>query len=418
MTKEFVYLMQVVGLEAQGRIAPPPTCNLDWQRLFDLSESQTVEYILARAVKNRTDLNCPKELQMNCRGSLYYSVMNNIDRREKVLRMLDEMVARGIPFILLKGYAIAEYYAVPDCRISADVDILVNMHDEEKTCEFFREKAFTIHPRWADGHHCECYHSDMGHFDIHCVLFDKLKDRIWFKNDSEKSYITEPYVEMVTSNHSYKTLGYTDNMIFLILHMVKHFISSGMSLRMMLDVALFYASNKDHVNTEIVWKKLAELNYSVWFNCVLWSMVKYCGFRKDDFPGITEKCPLQVEKILDDLEMGGSMGSEDQKNRRDGRTVYNQYRMEEEKAKCNDCFFPLRWQLRQSLRTAFPSRTAMTVRYPFLKGRPYLLPLAWVYRLLVNGTKRLFSTHGKKGKREMSLAGKERVSLFKQLGMM
>lgn len=68
------------------------------------------------------------------------------------------------------------------------------------------------------------------------------------------------------------------------------------------------------------------------------------------------------------------------------------------------------------LRTVFPEREYLERRYPYLKKRPYLLPVAWVQRLAHYASEKQSdadsSTSG-----SIKLA-KERIELMKRYGVM
>ena len=68
------------------------------------------------------------------------------------------------------------------------------------------------------------------------------------------------------------------------------------------------------------------------------------------------------------------------------------------------------------LRTVFPKRAYLERRYPYLKKRPYLLPVAWAQRLAhYAGEKQ--SGAGNSASGSIKLA-KERIELMKQYDIM
>ena len=68
------------------------------------------------------------------------------------------------------------------------------------------------------------------------------------------------------------------------------------------------------------------------------------------------------------------------------------------------------------LRTIFPEKTYLESRYPYLKKRPYLLPVAWVQRLAhYAGEKKTGADNSASGSIKLA---KERIELMKRYGIM
>ena len=168
MTYEFKYLMHVAGCSARGvPVEDVATQNLDWEKLFQLSKEQAVPFLLTYVLRRRKDFGCPEELRRERSAQMFATLLETNDQRENVLRLLQELESAGFHPILLKGYVAADCYAVADCRISSDVDILVSEKQEARVCAFLKKKGFNISPRWTDGHHSICTHPDYGYLEIH-----------------------------------------------------------------------------------------------------------------------------------------------------------------------------------------------------------------------------------------------------------
>ena len=79
------------------------------------------------------------------------------------------------------------------------------------------------------------------------------------------------------------------------------------------------------------------------------------------------------------------------------------------------------WQ-HASLRHIFPDKKEMLKLYPWLDNRMWLLPIAWLYRLIFGGTKRFLDGNATKrivsDKSKISASGQKRVEMFKELNML
>lgn len=68
------------------------------------------------------------------------------------------------------------------------------------------------------------------------------------------------------------------------------------------------------------------------------------------------------------------------------------------------------------LRTVFPPARQLAGRYPYLKEKPYLLPLAWVNRILKYGKETAGSPTDNNAAQSIKI-GNGRVALLKEYGI-
>ena len=227
-----------------------------------------------------------------------------------------------------------------------------------------KANGFAVERRWTNGHHDVCQHPQLGCVELHVMLYDEIVEDVWFGRMDGREFVCEPPIEAETPDGCYRTLGYTDHMIFLMLHLIKHFILTGMSLRMMLDVALFFSHHAERIDSARFWKTMESLKYGTIAQSILWAMVWYCGIEAASIPGPCEACPEQVDMILDDLENGGWLGKIDEKAREEGWYEYNRQLLMKNRSKAQYLLFMLRWKIGAYLKALFPSRKTLAIRYP------------------------------------------------------
>lgn len=294
MTNEFKALMQLVGAAAQGKAVSGLPDDLDWQKIERLADEQAVQTLLGYALKLSPGLACPEELRKRLVGQMRQLAFSNNAWKVSILRLIQQMNDAGIPALLIKGYAVADCYAAPDCRMSGDTDLLIEPKNEKRACAFMKANDFAVERRWTNGHHDVCQHPQMGCVELHVMLYDEIVEDVWFGRMDGREFVCEPPIEAETPDGCYRTLGYTDHMIFLMLHLIKHFIMTGMSLRMMLDVALFFSHHAGRIDSARFWKTMESLKYGTIAQSILWAMVRYCGIDATSIPGLCEACPKQV----------------------------------------------------------------------------------------------------------------------------
>ena len=421
MTNEFRYLMRLVSASARGDWAEVLDEKVDWKTVEKLASDQSVQFLLGYSLKKMPKCSCPDEIRHRLIQQMRsVSMLNHTCMNETAL-LMNDMEAAGIHNVMFKGWSVARYYAAPEARVSGDVDIWVSPKDEKQALCFLESRGFTVDKRWKNGHHSECHHPVLGNLDLHVLFYDEIVESVWFNKTDGQEFVVEPHLKVEDSIGTYYTLNYTDHLLYLILHMVKHFIETGLSLRIILDIAVYYSINKDQVDIQRIWNVVNYLKYADLVNCVLWTAIRYCGFSVDDFPGISAVANEQIQMILDDLEAGGWLGIHDKAAREEGWHEYNRQVM---LSKMSPLEYKLRilfWQ-HGSLQHFFPDKNEMLKQYPWLGERMWLLPLAWVYRLIFRGTKRVIdgsvTKHIVFEKTKISENGEKRVEIFKALKML
>lgn len=422
MIYEFESLMRLIGAAAQGKMMPSTKGDLNWQKMEWLANKHAVHVLLGYALKLSPELNCPEELKKRLVSQMRQHAFSNKAWKASILKLIQKMNDMGIPTLLIKGYAVADCYAAPDCRMSGDTDLLIDLKDEKRACAFMKANGFTVERRWKNSHHDVCWHPQLGCVELHVMLYNEIVEDVWFGKMDGGEFVCEPAIEISTQDGSYHTLGYTDHMIFLMLHLIKHFILSGMSLRMMLDVALFFSHNAERIDCGRFWKTMENLNYDIIAQSILWAMVRYCGIDAASIHGLCEACPEQVDMILDDLENGGWLGKMNEKAREEGWYEYNRQLLMKNRSRTQYIFFMLRWKMGTYLTALFPSRKTLAIRYPCVQKSVLVIPFVWLHRLIFRGSRAVkkgaLTSYIVTNEKMLGASAQERVQMFKNLGMM
>ena len=353
--------------------------SVDWNTVLPLAAEQHVVPLVACALLDSPGLECPEQLREYLLNAMRAESSTNLIRRQRIMHLLQEMKVAGIDAKVIKGYAVSGCYAYPECRRSVDTDLLVDVSQEKAAIDLLESKDFRVSIRGATSHHSVCQHKKYGMLELHVALYAELIREIWFGNVTENELVREEFVEVTDENGTFATLGYTDHLIFLTLHMIKHFILEGLTLRMMLDLALFFSKNKDSIDAGRYWKVMEKLHYDQLINCVLRNMISHGGFEQSDFPGISSDVPAQKSAILEDLLQGGYMGVKEKEARHKSGMQYNRQMILREKSQGQYALFMVLWKFRSGLNAMFPSVHKLCKKYPCVEKNKWLLPFVWTY---------------------------------------
>lgn len=412
MNKSFNQMMYLFACGAKGEKAEILQ-DADFNEIFDFAYAQGAWQTVFLAVKqseNAALINPDLFKELNTKFLL--SCLKNQEKLEFINEVMSTLESQGIEVCVLKGQSLAKLYAEPDCRISGDVDLLVDLKDEQKAIEIMRKFDFQVEIRPDSSNHSKCTHPVFGIVELHISFYYDIISDVWFDN-----------VNMNKDQHvvlnGIKTLGITDNYIFIALHAVKHFLSDGLGLRQIMDLLLFTKAYKNKIDKKRADETLNHLKYQGFINNLTGIGIRYFGFKKEDFFDC-EYDETKTENILHDVEIGGLFGK-NAEERKKFFEIYNEARFNTFKEE-NLKTYMIKWRRKNAVKKSSLSISNIKKYYPFLEKKPYLLIIAYAIHLskivkAVFKRKKLASYVSYKAPNTNDEKIKERLELIKELGM-
>lgn len=412
MNKSFEYLMYLFACGAKGEQARALP-DADFEEIIRLAKAQGAWQTVFLAIKQSENANLiDAELFKEINALFLLSCIKNQQKLEFINKVIAELEASGVEVCVLKGQSLAQLYKEPDCRISGDVDLLVDIKDEQKAIEILRKFEFNVEARPYSSNHSECVHPVFGIVELHIALYYDIIYDVWFDN-------VEINQEKPVVLNGIKTLGITDNYIFIALHAVKHFLSDGLGIRQIMDLLLFTKRYKNEIDKNRVNETLGHLKYQKFVDNLFGIGIKYFGFKQDDLFEC-EYNSEQIIKILEGVEIGGLFGKNTVGEKRFFET-YNSMRFNTFKSEKLENYMA-KWSRKNAIKKSSLSMANMKKYYPFLEQKPHLLIVAYAKHLSMiskaiikrNKLKRYVSYKVPIADNEKI---KERIELIKSLGM-
>lgn len=329
-------------------------------------------------------------------------------QREKFLEtVLKKFEESSIKCILLKGALLADLYPNPSLRISGDIDLYVKEKDEVAAIKILREAGFEVEPRMKNEYHSECHHKIIKSLELHVSLYEDYCSDLWFNSIA---FDTDKTVRYTTkAGYSYTALDTNEQFLFNILHLIKHFLSSGVGIRQICDIMLFEEKNREKINEQRYKEAMKSLKFDYFMDCCNAIAVKYLGAKRENLIWINEKAVKSedCEKILTDIEEGGIFGHNNP-NRRGFSKAYTDAIC---KAKFSDggAEYMSNRNKGTLVSRIFLNYDNMKKIYPYLKRGKWLLPFAWLHR----GLRFVFG--GKAEDKEKSAAATEHLELMRDM---
>lgn len=416
-------MRDLIMLAAAGACGRAPASEIvDWNSVVHLAAEQNVLPLVACALANSPTFACPTEIREYLMNVLRMQSSLNLLRQQRIFHLMKELRQVRIEPKLLKGYSIARYYAYPESRDSVDTDIWVEADREQDALSFLQGIGFEIQERGPASHHSVAQHRKFGKVEIHTTLYDEIVEQVWFQGMDGNEYVCEKPQVIQCADGEFLALGLTDQLIFLSLHMIKHFISGGISIRMMLDIALHFAKNKKLIDADRYWKVLNGLQYANLVNCIFGIMVASGAFGCEDFPGMWASDAALEDALLLDLKLGGYMGAKEVTEREMGGMEYNRQLLLKRMHPIQYVAYMLCWKVRGTWTFMFPSFQKLKQQYRIVGKMPIIAPVIWAYHAVKHVLQRVKSGVLKRQIRNkhsgMSECAKERLRLFQKLGML
>lgn len=352
--------------------------NLDWSVLLVYAQNHQVCGIVYHQCKSFLPLEALNILSLKNASELFY-YSNRIKLFEKVR---NAFTAERIEFYTVKGLNVAAFYPVPALRTMGDCDIVVHPEDKERAHAVMTAMGFENRLKedmeWM-------YFKNGMEFEIHDhLLYDELGN-----TRSSRDYVgfAWDHAKPVGEGTQYE-LDWSFHFLFLLLHLKKHLVHSGIGFRQFMDLDVVIRQRR--LDWKWLEKTLSDLE--LWrFAQVCFSLLK----RWFDTP-----FPIELERLEDvffeeataKVFANGIFGFNDEKNK-ENRSLNS----------ITQRSGP-RWLVRVKsiIGSVFPAYRFMRYvpHYAFLNNRPWLLPVAWVYRFYRSVRYRM----GENGKRMVNNA--------------
>lgn len=357
MEREYKYLLHLLRAFVQGE-APEKCEEVDWNKLATLAGIHSVLSIVGYLSMQYQICPNPKmemALKQECLRSFSLQTMR-ADRMKELIKLMNQ---NQIDHILFKGYLVKEYYPVPELRTYGDIDFVIRIKDREKSHQLMMEHGYSLKTDWEP---VFSYYRDNEFYEIHTDVMeidvsDKADYKGYFKKIWEHAWKKEEYTWHFTPEFHF---------VYLLTHIAKHIHGSGAGVRMYMDIAFFIKHFDDRIDWQYVRKELETLCLYD-FACTVFTVVEvWFGVKS---PMEFQEVPADVlEEFTKFTLEAGIFGHVN----RDVAT--NQLKHQEDVGR--------KTRIISLIKRLFPSAKSISTRYTYLQKCPWLLPVAWVHRLI------------------------------------
>ena len=397
MDKEKKVLVNLIKSFVQNSKPEPLPEDLDLNKMMTMATINSVNGVIGYVFMTNPDLL--PEASMLMRKMCMQTISMYATRASRMAALVKLLNKEGIDHLLFKGYVVRELYPVPELRSFGDVDFLIRVEDRQKCDELMIREGFERKTDWEPVY---SYARDLEYYEIHTDVMeidvsDKADYKGYYKAVWDHAYKKDE------NSHTY----YLDDeyhLMYLLTHIAKHIASSGAGIRMYLDIAFYLQKYRDIIDWNHFKEELKVLAFEDFVNMVFSAVQKWFGVESP-----IELRPIDdevMDNFLDFTLDGGTFGHYG----RDGGLDALKKDSRNDTEEVN--------RTRTLLRRAFPSASTIESRYTYLQGKHWLLPVAWVHRLIK--TRDSFGEHVQQAKSIMETDDEEVLKLrrmYKEIGL-
>lgn len=394
MNREETALLEILKAYLH-REAPRLPAETDWGKLTALAHIHNVSGILGYMVMSHPicpDMEGRKQFRSVCLGTMAACA----SRSAKAEELSDLLSQAEIDHIVMKGFVLRNFFPVPELRTFGDIDLVIRPEDREKCHEKMLSLGFRVKTDWEPVY---SYTRGREYYEIHTQIMevdvsDKADFRGYFRKMWENAApVTNRRWEFRPEFH----------FLYMLTHIAKHVVGSGAGIRMYLDVAAFVQHYGDGLDWDSVRRELKALSLEDFAGTVLTLVEEQLGV-----PSPMARKPVSGAVMADFLELtmaGGIFG------RNAGDSGTNSLKQNSREGESISRSGTL-------VKRLFPSARSIESRYTYLQDKPWLLPAAWVHRLVK--TREGWRAHAEEARNILS-ADMEGVSkltrLYRDIGL-
>lgn len=337
----------------------------DWRRIAQIARIQVTQGILWAQCGTYL-----KERFPSIAEDVHQGFLNDVCRSvyyETDLSEVDRILTRAqIPYTVMKGIALYHCYPKPRLRTMSDIDIIIRPEDRKRSDEAMRAAGYHVTVPTLSEY---VYERDIVEYEFHDTMMpEPLTNDIDYHSYFAQvwNHVTAP----ASAASTYHPMEESFHFLYLFVHIAKHVLDAGMGFRSYMDLPIYARAAGERIDWDWIRQELDRLELLRFAGicetfCERWFGL---GFPIDSVEIDEEFYEYTTHKIMGE----GIYGYEDEEN----TTGYSAKTVR----RSNKPY----WYTSIGIicRKVFPNYDNMRLIkwYSFVDGKPWLLPVAWVYR--------------------------------------
>lgn len=384
MNSEMITLLKDARL---NQISRP--IKLDYSKLYELSNQHQISALIFNQIYSFDDF--PVEIKQIWKRDAIKINAFQTRKTMKILHVCKQFSKQNLKALIVKGLICRSLYPQPDNRQSNDEDLYIQKEDFEIVKDILLKNNFTIVSKSDDVTTFIDPVSGLS-IELHTALFS-LESKAYgnYQRYFDRAF-DECIVHRIEGVEVY-SLEYTQHLLFLILHFVKHFFHGGVGIRQVVDIVMYSEAYGDRVNWDKLYGILKDLNIYILIINLFALAHDYLEFDYTKIKVSDDINKSDYQDLFDDIMDAGIFGQSSSERIHSATITLNT--ISDGKTSV--------------LKSIFPSLKEMQGKYKYLNKYPILLPIAYLSRI-ANYKK----NNSSKNSQKTIEVGKQRIGLLKK----
>lgn len=344
------YIILLLKSILNNSIPPEKPEDVSFEKIYSLAKYHNIDNMLFYAI-NKLKNKPSSELLKIWKERCYKGISRDLIQKMELDKILDSFEKNKIKNIVLKGFELKKLYPKSDMRFMSDIDILISKKDAEKVSLIMTELGYKIISYGKEKD--DVYFKDpIMNVEIHNTLFD-----VQYKEYNSLFKTLDKMEKIILKTKYQYNFSDEDFFLFLFVHTVKHYLSYGIGIRVVMDIYIYLKAKEKTLNWEYINDSLNKLKLYDFFKVFNHFIKVWFEDEKEN------EIDIEIGKYI---FRSGTYGNE-KNNRLNSLLLIEGKNSSQNKAK-------------SILSIIFPNLELMQVGYPILKSFPFLLPIFYVIR--------------------------------------
>ena len=405
--QHFLHILKTALLGEQ--LAASELTEAQWEQVVALALQHKVLPLVCDAIYALPQLS-GTEFLARIRKQSRQQVILQTRKSHDFLELYGTLRAAGVTPLVVKGILCRTLYPRPDHRPSSDEDLLVMPGQFDLCHRILTEQGMQTQatPAQLEKDYEIPYRSVTSplFIELHKYLFPPESEAYGDLN----RFFADAFEDAVQENIDgvpVATLSPTAHLFYLIVHALKHFLHSGFGIRQVCDIILYANARGDQVDWTVLLEQCSQIRAEYFAAAIFRIGRKHLVFdpEKAHFPQQWQQLQVSEENLLRDILLGGVYGSASMSRQHSSNITLGAVAASKQNRKADNAL----------LSALFPPVRKLKSRYRWLEKCPWLLPVAWIDRILRYGMERRRSSDN--GAAEAWKIGSERVALLEEYGI-
>ncbi|MGL5273005.1 MAG: nucleotidyltransferase domain-containing protein [Phocaeicola sp.] len=292
--------------------ATPFQSHVNWDVLLPLAHQQTLMALLYDPILTLPASLLPSKEYLRRMHLRITQVANSHTTINAVLTELTTFyTAQGVTPILLKGQGNASLYPNPLRRNCGDIDLYVGTEQYEKTLEYSSKLGANREKDKESDKHFHFHYKGI-EIEIHRIAarFHTSKENNYFQELTSRVLQPECCNAVLIGDAKVLVPNPTYNALFIFLHTYYHFVTGGVGLRQLCDIAIFLKQKQKEINLVELHTHLEKLNLLKAWHLLGIIIVNQLGLPQDSYPFYMHTSSMEKEasKMLHIILSEGNFG--------------------------------------------------------------------------------------------------------------